>query len=121
MPNQYYLHELGKDTGPHSLEDLKALQKAKRIKSNSLIRLEDGVHFPAQDVPGLYSNKEWTVTLLLSFFLGGLGADRFYLGHTGLGVIKLLTCGGLGIWALIDLILIVLEKVTDSGGLPLRK
>ncbi|MBB2158519.1 TM2 domain-containing protein [Gluconacetobacter diazotrophicus] len=42
----------------------------------------------------------------LSGFLGMLGVDRFYVGDTMLGVIKLITCGGLGIWALIDLFLI---------------
>lgn len=46
--------------------------------------------------------KDPMTALILSLFLGGLGVDRFYLGHTGLGVGKLLTCGGGGIWAFID-------------------
>lgn len=65
--------------------------------------------------------KEWLIALLLSWFLGVVGADRFYLGYTGLGIAKLLTCGGLGIWALIDFILIALNKVPDSSGQPLKK
>ena len=51
--------------------------------------------------------------------LGGLGIDRFYLGYTGLGVAKLLTLGGCGIWALIDLVLIAMRSVPDSDGRPL--
>lgn len=46
--------------------------------------------------------KDPTTALILSIFLGGYGIDRFYIGDTGLGLGKLFTCGGLGIWAIID-------------------
>lgn len=48
----------------------------------------------------------WVLTLLMSIFFGELGVDRFIMGHVGLGIVKLLTVGGCGIWWLIDLILI---------------
>lgn len=65
--------------------------------------------------------KDWLVTLLLSIFLGYLGVDRFYLGYTGLGVLKLITVGGCGVWSLIDIILIVTDKLPDANGQPLLK
>ena len=48
----------------------------------------------------------WTVTLIISIFFGSLGIDRFMMGHIGLGILKLITFGGCGIWSLIDIILI---------------
>ena len=60
--------------------------------------------------------KSKTVTLVISFFLGGLGIDRFYLGYTGLGVLKLVTLGGLGIWWLIDLIRIATGSLKPKDG-----
>ena len=65
------------------------------------------------------SDKDWTTLLILSVLLGGLGVDRFYAGHIGLGVLKLLTVGGCGIWALIDIIMVATGKFTDADGLAI--
>ena len=65
--------------------------------------------------------KDWLVALLLSIFLGVLGVDRFYLGHVGLGILKLLTGGGCLIWWLVDVILIATGSVRDAQGRPLVK
>ena len=48
------------------------------------------------------SLKDPTTILIVSLLAGSLGIDRFMLGDTGMGVGKLLTCGGLGIWAIVD-------------------
>lgn len=70
---------------------------------------------------GPRSDKEQAVAFLLSRFLGIFGADRFYLGQTALGLLKLFTCGGLGFWALIDTILIGMGRVRDENDLELRR
>jgi len=118
----YYIQRMGSEDGPHSLLELQSMVRNGTLKANSLVRKEAGGQwFPAGDIPGLFSDKEWLTAILLSFFLGALGIDRFYLGYTGLGVIKLLTGGGCGVWALIDLVLIATNKLTDSNGLPLKR
>ncbi len=48
----------------------------------------------------------WVLTLIMSIIFGSLGVDRFIMGHVGLGILKLITFGGCGVWWLIDLILI---------------
>lgn len=60
--------------------------------------------------------KKWSTTLILSILLGSLGVDRFYLGYTGLGVLKLLTLGACGVWSIIDIVLIATDKMVDSEG-----
>lgn len=54
--------------------------------------------------------KDPTTSLIISILAGGLGIDRFIIGDTGLGIGKLLTCGGLGIWSIIDWFMI--QKAT---------
>ncbi|MBJ8344552.1 TM2 domain-containing protein [Antrihabitans sp. YC2-6] len=66
------------------------------------------------------SDKQKLVAGLLQLFLGGFGAGRWYLGYNGVAIAQLLTCGGLGVWALIDCILIFIGKVPDPQGRPLR-
>ena len=61
-------------------------------------------------------DKSHVAAILLSFFLGGLGIHRFYLGYTWQGVVQLLTLGGLGIWALIDFIRIIIKDLQPKDG-----
>ncbi|MFD8480902.1 TM2 domain-containing protein [Kitasatospora sp. NPDC059673] len=67
------------------------------------------------------SDKSKVVAGVLQILLGGFGVGRFYTGHIGMGLAQLFTCGGLGVWALIDgIIFLVSDDRTDAQGRKLR-
>lgn len=93
------------------------MEKTKQIE---YFMLTKGDRFPAERLPEIKHKleeldedhmmmiegiefKEPVLMLIISIIIGELGVDRFLLGETGLGILKLITCGGCGIWWLIDL------------------
>ena len=92
------------------------------IDNEAVICVKCGCAIAGKTIPGAQKEgKNWLVALLLSLFLGCWGIDRFYLGYTGLGILKLCTLGCCGIWWLIDVILIATNSLVDSDGKPLIK
>jgi TM2 domain-containing membrane protein YozV len=72
---------------------------------------------PSKTAP---EKKKFITTLLFSVFLGYLGVDRFYMGYVGLGILKIITCAGCGIWYIIDIILIATKSIKDANGQELE-
>jgi TM2 domain-containing membrane protein YozV len=63
-----------------------------------------------------FGTRKHVTAILISVFLGGLGIDRFYMGLTGTGILKLLTLGGCGVWTMVDWILIATNSLKDGDG-----
>ena len=127
-PHSFYVFAMGQEQGPFDFAAMQQMVRTKQVRHDTMVRVAHGTNllpFEASHVPGLFSEKEWLTALLLSVFLGFLGVDRFYVGHVGLGVLKLIanvaTCFTLGaIWWLIDIVLFAVRNIADKQGLPLR-
>jgi TM2 domain-containing membrane protein YozV len=91
-----------------TLKQTIALKSAQKMLKKKMNNVED-----AAPVSG---SKSQVVALILAILLGGLGIHRFYLGYTTIGIIQLLTLGGCGIWALIDLIMIITGDLKPADG-----
>ena len=66
------------------------------------------------------SGKSFVSVLILCIVLGWLGVHRFYVGKIGTGILMLLTLGGLGIWTLIDTIVIATQNFKSSDGMTIK-
>lgn len=72
-----------------------------------------------QQVAETREGYDWTVALILSILVGEFGVDRFYTGSIMLGILKLVTFGGCGVWWIVDIILIATGAYKDAQGRPL--
>lgn len=117
----FYLSEAGATTGPFTAEQLAQRAMSGKLRPDERVRTDTGEWLEAGGIDGVFSQKKWLTALLLCFFLGGLGVDRFYLGKAGSGAGKLLTLGGFGIWNLVDFITLLSGNTRDWRGLALRR
>lgn len=118
---QWLVQIPGQPDSPVDTYTLSAWAKTKVIQPNTQVTdVETNRTFAASQIPGVFSDKEYIIALLFSIFLGYFGIDRFYMGQVGLGIGKLLTGGGCGVWWLIDIILIATRSSNDSAGRPLK-
>jgi len=92
----------------------------KEIADNAAACPECGHSFRQQTIAAPdASGKDWLTTVILCFFLGGLGIHSFYAGKTVIGILQLFTMGGCGIWTLIDFIMILCGSYKDGEGKPI--
>lgn len=84
--NTYRVNIGGVERGPYPLEHVRELATRRELNPTDAVSYAGQAWVPAVSAPGIYSDKSYVVAMLLSFLLGALGIDRFYLGQIGLGV-----------------------------------
>ncbi|QNF31960.1 TM2 domain-containing protein [Adhaeribacter swui] len=94
---------------------LKAALKVKK-EVKAIVKAAEKKEKAAEPAAAAESGKSQLIAAILAFFVGALGIHRFYLGYTGIGIAQLLTLGGCGIWALIDLIRILMGDLKPKDG-----
>jgi TM2 domain-containing membrane protein YozV len=90
--------------------DMFIMSNAKFFESSQVVQIRERMLLLDDSKFALIQSaqfKDPTTSLIVSLLAGTIGIDRFIIGDTGLGIGKLLTCGGLGIWAMIDWFLIM--------------
>ena len=85
-----------------------------RTTNNNVTVVENNEELTSPAAAG--EGKSQVTALILVAFIGGLGIHRFYLGYTWQGIVQLLTLGGCGVWALIDLIRIITGDLQPKDG-----
>ncbi|MFD1292908.1 TM2 domain-containing protein [Lutibacter holmesii] len=88
----------------------------KSTNTETSVVMDADTNADSADIAVVGSGKSQLTALLLVIFLGWLGVHRFYLGYIWQGVVQLLTLGGFGIWALIDLIRIITGDLQPKNG-----
>jgi len=110
--NAYAAHPIETKMASSTSNNNSNIQNASDVQqSENATETKNNVSKP---LPG--GGKSQVIALVLVLLLGGLGIHRFYLGYTWQGVVQLLTAGGCGVWALIDLIRIIMGTLKPKDG-----